>query len=85
MSLEKPGLEVAHGEEQLSEFESLATRLRNRRNALTVDDLAELLSLSAKHLYKMAKGRRIPSLRLGGAVRFDPFAVAQWLEAKSIG
>lgn len=65
--------------------ESIASRLRHHRNALTADDLAEALSFSVKHIYKMAKAKRIPSLRLGGALRFDPHSVANWLEARTLG
>jgi excisionase family DNA binding protein len=47
------------------------------------EELSELLSLSVKHLYRLAKSGRMPNYRIGGAVRFDPQAVADWLEGKS--
>jgi excisionase family DNA binding protein len=46
--------------------------------------LAEVLSLSRKHIYKLAKNGRMPSLRIGGAIRFDLHATAAWLESKAI-
>jgi excisionase family DNA binding protein len=64
--------------------ESLTSQIRNRRKALTADELADMLSLSRKHIYKLAKAKRMPSLRIGGAIRFDPHATANWLEGKSI-
>lgn len=66
------------------ESESLASLVRRRRTAWTAEELAEVLSLSRKHIYKMAKKGRIPSLRIGGAIRFDPHTTAAWLESKAI-
>jgi excisionase family DNA binding protein len=66
------------------ESESLASLVRRRRTAWTAEELAEVLSLSRKHIYKLAKKGRIPSLRIGGAIRFDPHTTATWLESKAI-
>jgi excisionase family DNA binding protein len=65
------------------EAETLAAMVRRRRTAWTADELAEVLSLSTKHIYKLAKRGRMPSLRIGGAIRFDPHATAVWLESKA--
>jgi excisionase family DNA binding protein len=62
---------------------SIAETVRHRRNALTAEELAELLSFSTKHIYKLAKTHRIPSLRIGGALRFDPGRTADWIEGKA--
>lgn len=64
--------------------ESMAAQIRNRRTALTAEELAELLALSRRHIYKLAKKGRMPSLSIGGAIRFDPDSTANWLEGKSI-
>jgi excisionase family DNA binding protein len=66
------------------ESETLASLVRRRRTAWTAEELAEVLSLSRKHIYKLAKKGRMPSLRIGGAIRFDPHATAAWLESKAI-
>ena len=66
------------------ESESLASLVRRRRRAWTAEELAEVLSLSRKHIYKLAKKGRMPSLRIGGAIRFDPHAIAASLESKTI-
>lgn len=66
------------------ETESLASLVRRRRTAWTAEELAEVLSLSRKHIYKLAKKGRMPSLRIGGAIRFDPHTTATWLESKAI-
>jgi excisionase family DNA binding protein len=72
------------GAQLSSESESLASLVRQRRTAWTAEELAEVLSLSRKHIYKLAKKGRMPSLRIGGAIRFDPHATAAWLESKAI-
>ena len=66
------------------ESETLASLVRRRRTAWTAEELAEVLSLSRKHIYKLAKKGRMPSLRIGGAIRFDPHTTAAWLESKAI-
>jgi excisionase family DNA binding protein len=65
--------------------ESLIQTIRSRRTALRADELADLLAMSQKHVLKLAKEQRMPSYRLGGAVRFDPGAVANLLEEKHVG
>ena len=67
------------------EFETLVSHIRSRRRAWTAAELADVLSMSAKHILKMAKEQRIPSYRIGGSVRFDPSATADWLERRSVG
>jgi excisionase family DNA binding protein len=62
----------------------VASIVRSKRSAWTADELAEILSLSRKHIYKLAKQGRMPHTRFGGAVRFDPHTTANWLESKAI-
>lgn len=64
--------------------ESLVSIVRQRRKAWSADELAEILNLSRKHIYKLAKNRRMPCFRIGGAVLFDPKVTADWLESKYI-
>jgi excisionase family DNA binding protein len=65
--------------------ETLIAHIRSRRRAWTAAELADVLSMSAKHILKMAKEQRMPSYRIGGSVRFDPSATADWLERRSVG
>lgn len=48
---------------------------------LTPGELAEILNVSAKTVYQMAELNIIPSLKIGGSVRFDPRDVSAWLES----
>lgn len=63
----------------------LASRIASRKSAWTVDDLALLLEMSPKTLYKMAKSGNIPAIRIGGMIRFDPVLTAEWLRARTTG
>jgi excisionase family DNA binding protein len=61
---------------------NLADHLDGRTNALTVSDVAELLNISERQVYKLAAENRIPSFKIGGSVRFDPAAFGSWLRQK---
>jgi excisionase family DNA binding protein len=65
--------------------ESVVEAIRGRQTAMGAEDLADLLGLTRKHILKLAKAQRMPSYRLGGAVRFDPGRIADWLESRSVG
>jgi excisionase family DNA binding protein len=61
------------------EARSLPELIEVFNHALTAKDLAKLLQVSVVTIYKLAKASKIPSFRIGTAVRFDPHAVARWL------
>ncbi len=58
--------------------------LKARRSAMTVRELAEVLHLSEREIYKLAASNQIPHLKIGSSVRFDAAAVLIWLEEKMI-
>jgi len=64
---------------------NIASHIREHRSAWTAEELAELLNFNVKHIYRLAKLGRMPSYRVGGAVRFDPQATADWLDGKATG
>jgi excisionase family DNA binding protein len=72
------------GPQSNPESEPLASLVRRRRTAWTAEELAEVLSLSRKHIYKLAKKGRMPSLPIGEAIRFDPHTTTTWLESKAV-
>ena len=49
--------------------------LKARRSALTVKELAELLSLSQREIYKLAATNQIPHFKIGSSVRFEPSTI----------
>ena len=50
--------------------------------AMTAKELAGLLSISTKTLYKMIKENRIPCMRIGDLVRFDRQITIEWIRAR---
>ena len=49
---------------------------------LTVGEVAALLRLHPKTIERMVREGRIPSLRLGGRLRFRPSDIVSWLAAR---
>jgi excisionase family DNA binding protein len=73
---------------ELAEVETLTfTRkiLRSAKGALTAKQLAEVLNISPKTVFKLAKAGRIPSFRVGTAVRFDARLIVDWLRRQRTG
>ena len=50
------------------------------RKLLPAGAVAEMLSLSRQHIYTMAASGELPSIKLRGAVRFDPVAVDRFIQ-----
>ena len=70
--------------QEVAEMETLTLTKRIAREyrtkgALTTKQLAGLLNISEKTIFKMAKAGRIPSFRVGTCVRFDGKLVIDWL------
>ncbi len=64
---------------------TLVDALRARKGLLTVRELAELLSCHQMTLYGWAREGKLPHLRVGARLKFDPVEVAEWLEWRSVG
>lgn len=47
---------------------------------LTIDQLAEQLGITVRHVRRLIAERRIPYLKVGKLVRFDPAEIATWLD-----
>ncbi len=47
---------------------------------LRIQELAELLGVSVRHLRRLVQERRIPFLKVGHYVMFDRSEIAAWLE-----
>ena len=58
--------------------------LRERHSAITVPELATMLSISQRQIYKMAATNRIPNFKIGTSVRFDPDELREWLGEKTL-
>ena len=70
-------------EARMAPVAGLAEFLKGRPRALRAGEVAALLSVSERLVYKLASERRIPAFRIGGALRFDPAALAHWLHDRT--
>jgi excisionase family DNA binding protein len=61
----------------------LADVVEQKKEALRVEDVARILDISVKQIYKMAAKGQIPALKIANCVRFDPHDVAAWLRGQS--
>jgi excisionase family DNA binding protein len=59
---------------------TIPQRLAEMKGGITATALAKLLGVSSVSIYKLASKNAIPSYRVGTSLRFDPAAVAKWLE-----
>jgi excisionase family DNA binding protein len=48
-----------------------------------VSEVAEILNISERQVYKLASLSIIPSFRVGSSIRFDPSQIAAWLRQKA--
>lgn len=63
---------------------SLITVLSRRKELMSIPELAKLLRVSAKSLYRYADKGNLPTVRIGGSVRVDPVHVARWLRERQV-
>lgn len=72
------------GEGNHADGYSLPQRIEGIKRAITASEVAALLAVSPITIYKMAKAGRLPSFRIGTAIRFDPRALAEWLRSNAL-
>lgn len=51
---------------------------------LTMDQLAERLGVTRRHVRRLVAERRVPFLRVGRFIRFDPSEITGWLDANRV-
>ena len=52
---------------------------------LTPPEVAELLSLKLSTVYSLVASGRLPCVRIGGRIRFDPDDLLRWVAARKEG
>ncbi len=55
-----------------------------KKEYLTVNDIAELLSVSPKTIRKYVWQKTIPYLKINGHIRFEKVRIDEWLEEKQV-
>jgi predicted DNA-binding transcriptional regulator AlpA len=58
---------------------TLADQIEKTGRALRATDLASLLSIPTKTIYRRTQAGQIPCIHIGACVRYDPFVIARWL------
>jgi excisionase family DNA binding protein len=64
---------------------TLADRIAETDHALSVKELCALLGMGKNPLYEMAADGRLPSIKIGANLRFDPAITAAWLRERYVG
>lgn len=64
---------------------TIAERIEAFDHALTAQELAAILGCSPTYLYNTARDGKMPHIRLGASIRFDPAATAAWVRAQACG
>jgi prophage regulatory protein len=54
------------------------------KRLITVKELAEMLAISTRHVYRLLDSGQLPKpLKLGAAIRWDYDTICRWLESGS--
>lgn len=64
---------------------SAAATVEQLPQLLDRSTLAGLLGTSERHVRRLVAERRIPFVRVGRFIRFEPGAIARWLEEQTTG
>jgi excisionase family DNA binding protein len=51
-----------------------------RRGLIDVSEVAQLLGVQVRHVRRLVQERRIPYVKWGHLIRFDPVDVATWID-----
>ena len=68
--------------EDTPEIFNILRALESSKGLMNVDQVAKLLGRSRDVIYRMARRQQIPVLRIGAGWKFDPSALAFWLNKK---
>jgi excisionase family DNA binding protein len=51
---------------------------------LTIEDVAGHLGVTVRHVRRLVAERRIPFIKWGHLLRFDPSQIAEWLASRQV-
>ena len=55
---------------------------KGQQQLLTPDEVAAMLRIARKTVVVMAREKRIPCIRIGRFVRFDPVEIDRWIDGR---
>jgi excisionase family DNA binding protein len=64
----------------LNADERIPARAVRRTKLLTLKQVADQLSVNERHVRRLVAERRIPYVKWGHLLRFDPDEIAEWLD-----
>lgn len=59
--------------------------MRKRKSLMTVREITTLLGVHQQTVYEWCWAGKIPSVRIGARIKFDPRAIATWMESGRLG
>lgn len=64
-------------------MKTISKRFEDMEALLTLTQLAGILGIHRMTLYNWTKQGKIPAIRVGSRWKYDPAAVAGWIEARN--
>ena len=58
--------------------------MKGKKQLLTPDEVADMLQIARKTVVVMAREHRIPCIRIGRIVRFDPAEIDRWIDSQRL-
>ena len=58
--------------------------MKGKKQLLTPNEVAEMLQIACKTVVVMAREQRIPCIRIGRIVRFDPAEIDRWIDSQRL-
>ena len=76
----------------LQEVRSIKGEIQKKANGtstleplLEAEDLAKILGVDTAYVYRQARAKKIPSIKLGKYRKFSPSQLKKWLDRKNSG
>jgi excisionase family DNA binding protein len=67
----------------ISQEKSIVEQIAERRSALAIKELAQLVNLDYNTIHDLVKNGILPAMRIGSSLRLDPKTTAEWLRQRT--
>lgn len=51
---------------------------------MTAEEVAKFINVTPAYIYRLKANRKIPFIKIGGAVRFDQDQIKEWIEQHTV-